>query len=499
LVRIFSAAVGTETNTFSPLPTGWTTYRETLFHRQGATDLPDINFFVMPLKVWRKLAESNGDEFVESLAAHAQPGGFTVHSVWEQLRDAILEDIAAAGALDIVLLNLHGAMASTRCDDCEGDLLERARAITGPKTVIGVELDLHCHLTDRMLASANAIVLYKEYPHIDVEERAAELYRICRDAAAGKTHPVMALRDCRILGVWRTTDPPVRTLVDRMKAVERGDRVLSVSFCHGFPWANLPDVGAKTLAVTDGDVGLARALADDLGSEIWKLATIYKPSFVPLDEVIAAIRAGSPGLTVVADVSDNAGGGAASDSTFILTALLESGIRNVILGAIWDPVSVRLCQEAGEGELLHLRIGGKISPMSGNPIDLVVRVERIVENASVSFGAGRQSMGEAALISSNGLHIVVNSVRTQIFHPDAFTQFGVDLAAYDVVVVKSAQHFHAAFAPLATRILYAVTPGTVSPDFARIPLPRAGRPLSPQVVDPFAMEDTSPFRATDAT
>ena len=498
-VKIFCAAVGTETNTFSPLPTGWATYRELLYHRRGATDTPESHFFVIPVRVWKKLAAEHGDTFVESLSAGAQPGGLTAQSVWEELRDTVLEDLVAAGPVDIVILNLHGAMASTGCDDCEGDLLERARAITGPKTVIGVELDLHCHMTERIVASATVIVLYKEYPHTDVGERAAELYRICRDAASGKTRPVTAVHDCRILGVWRTSDPPVRGLVDRMQAMERADRVLSVSFCHGFPWANLPDVGAKTLVVADGDAALARALADELGKAIWDLAPVYKPSFIPIEEAIDALRADAQGLTVVADVSDNAGGGAASNSTYFLAAILKAGLRDIILGAFWDPVSVRLCQEAGEGETLPLRIGGKIGPLSGNPVDLTVRVERILEEAAVSFGVGRQTMGAAALVSANGLHIVVNSVRTQVFHPDLFTQFGVSLGDFNAVVVKSAQHFHAAFAPLAARVLYAVAAGTVSPDFAHLPLPRAGRPLAPQVDDPFATTHARQPRAPRAT
>jgi len=492
-LRIFSAAVGTETNTFSPLPTGWATFRETLYYRRGATDL-SANHFVIPIKVWRRMAEEKGHEFVESLAAFAQPGGLTVQAVWEELRDAILEDLTAAGPFDIVLLNLHGAMASTDCEDCEGDLLVRVRQIVGPSTAIGVELDLHCHLTERMLSAASVVILYKEYPHTDVGKRAAELFSICGDAAEGKTRPIMATHDCRMLGVWRTSDPPVRKIVEKMAAMERDDRVLSVSFCHGFPWANVPDVGAKTLAVTDGDIGLAHALADGLGAEIRELAAVHKSSFVTMDEAINALRAGGPGLTLVADVSDNAGGGAASDSTFFLAALLQAGIPRVIVGALWDPISVRLCQEAGEGKRLRLRIGGKVGPLSGNPVDLTVVVERILENASVSFGDGRQAMGAAALVCGDGVHIVINSVRTQTFHPDAFTQFGVDLTAYDAAIVKSAQHFHAGFAPIAERILYAVAPGTVSPDFAHLPLPRAGRLLAPQVADPFASDNAKPVR-----
>lgn len=483
-MRIFIAALGTETNTFSPLPTALRGFEETLHIRRGAS-LASDNFFALPLRAWRRLAEAEGDEIVESLAAFAQPAGRTIDHVWTSLRDTILDDVRAAGPLDIVLLNLHGAMASESCDDCEGELVMMVRDIVGPGVTIGVELDLHCHLTDRLIEAADAIVLYKEYPHTDVAERGEELFAICRRAALGEVKPVMAMHDLRMLGVWRTSDAPVRELVDWMQAAERRPGVLSVSFVHGFPWADLPDVGAKTLVVTDGDVGLARALAEELGARIWTMRDTYRTPLIDIAETVTIARDGN-GTTVIADISDNAGCGAASDSTFILAELLASGATGALVGLIWDPAVVRICEEAGEGAQLSLRVGGKVSPMSGQPVDLTARVLRIVHDASVSFGAGKMPMGDAVLLDAGGVHLVVNAVRTQTFNPDAFTQFGIDLADYRTVVVKSAQHFHAGFAPVADRIVYALVPGTSSPDFTALPLPRAGRPLWPQVADPFS-------------
>jgi microcystin degradation protein MlrC len=190
-------------------------------------------------------------------------------------------------------------------------------------------------------------------------------------------------------------------------------------------------------------------------------------------------------LTVLADISDNAGGGAASDSTFMLRALMDAGAKGVLFGFVWDPVAVRLCEEAGEGASLRLRLGGKIGPMSGDPLDVDVRVLRIVREAGVSYGDGRQAMGTAILLDAGGAHVVINSIRTQTFHPDGYSQFGIDLGAYRIIVVKSAQHFHAGFAKISKNILYAVGPGTVSPDFMQLKLPKAGRPLWPQVDDPW--------------
>ena len=243
-MRIFIAALGTETNTFSPLPTGRKTFEETLWVRRDAS-LSSDNYFVLPLVEWRRLAEATGDTVIESLSAFAQPAGRTVQAVWEELRDTLLGDLQAAGPLDLVLLNLHGAMASEGCDDCEGELVEMVRHVVGPDVTVGVEFDLHCHISERLMRNADLLVLYKEYPHTDVAERGAELFDLARRTVLGEIRPVMALRDLRMLDVWRTSDAPVRALVDWMQAAERRDKVLSVSFGHGFPWADVPDVGAK--------------------------------------------------------------------------------------------------------------------------------------------------------------------------------------------------------------------------------------------------------------
>jgi microcystin degradation protein MlrC len=69
------------------------------------------------------------------------------------------------------------------------------------------------------------------------------------------------------------------------------------------------------------------------------------------------------GTVVIADVADNAGGGAPSDSSFVLARIIARGIRNVALGYVWDPTAVWLCQEAGEGAIVDLRIAASSDPL----------------------------------------------------------------------------------------------------------------------------------------
>ena len=483
-MKVFIACLGTETNTFSNMPTGLQNFQETMLFHGDATSSGE-HLFALPLRRWRRHAEAHQAEVVESLAAFAQPGGVTVRRVYEGFRDEILTDLKAAGPVDIVLLSLHGAMVADGYDDCEGDLLACVRDVVGADCIVGAELDLHCSLTSQILDNADVVITFKEYPHVDAGERADELFELCLKARRGEVRPKMAVHDLRMVSMWRTPVEPAAGIVRRMQELEGKDGVLSVSLAHGFPWGDVPDASAKVLVVTDGDSDQAAAVASDVGAMIWDLKEQTHPTGYAIDEALDRAVAAPAGPMVLADLGDNAGVGAPSDSTFILHRLLERGIANAATGLYWDPVAVRFCKEAGEGASFDLRIGGKVGVASGAPVDLRITVRRIIEDARQSFGSSKAGMGDAVWVSAdNDLDLILNSIRTQTFHPDAFEQFGIDLAAKQLVVVKSTQHFYAGFAPVAREILYVAAPGAIPMDFAGIEFEKFAQPYWPRVADP---------------
>ena len=202
-----------------------------------------------------------------------------------------------------------------------------------------------------------------------------------------------------------------------------------------------------------------------------------------LDRAVAAAR----GPVVLADIADNAGGGAPSDSTFFLARVLERGMRDVASAVYWDPVAVRLCMEAGEGAVFHLRLGGKLGPTSGNPLDLEVEVKAIVPAMLQPFGGSQQPVGDVVWVRTAGsVDLVLNTVRTQVFHPDIFTRPGIDLAKKKVVIVKSTQHFYAGFEPVASEILYVNSAGAIPAEFADIAYTKRDGNYWPRVEDPWA-------------
>ncbi|HEY8948602.1 MAG TPA: M81 family metallopeptidase [Rhizomicrobium sp.] len=467
-MRVFAAGLITETNTFAPWPTGVQGFSEEgPFHGDATTHGKDSEMGVLAC-VWRDLCRERGYEFVESLFAFAQPSGRAVQSVYENYRDEILADLKAKGPFDVVLLFLHGAMVSQECDDCEGDILARVRAVVGPKAAVGAELDPHCHLTPLMVENANAIVLMKEYPHTDYAERGRELFDICTGMAEGKLQPVSHLFDCRMVGFYPTTTEPMRSLVDKCFAAEKRPGVLSVSIGHGFPWGDTPETGTKVLVVADADAALAQSVATEIGRDIYANREALLPKFPKIEEALGAVRE-TNGCAVLADTADNAGGGAPSDNVSLLRAMIERKVEDAVFGCIWDPVAVRTCAEAGVGATLPLRIGGKCGPASGDAIDIIATIRAFRANHDQQgLGPARCAMGDAVWIEVSGIDVVLMSTRTQTFSPDAFTGLGIDLKNKRIVAVKSSWHFQALFGPMADRIIPVATPGAIQMDFASI-------------------------------
>lgn len=487
-MNVFMATLSTETNTFSPIPTGLADFQGRDFYRDDGSRHPPVKGNTA-LIVWRELAEADGHIVHEGVCTSAQPGGTTTRHAYETLRGMLLDDVRAAGSVDLVLLSLHGAMVADGTDDCEGDIIARVRAIAGPRATIGVLLDLHCHLTEQMRINAGIMVLFKEYPHTDKLDRAREVYALARDAAEGRIRPVMEYYDCRMVSMWPTTSEPTRGFVRRMAALEGKDGILSVSFGHGFPWGDVADVGARMLVVADGDPAKAAALARQLGVALWTMrdaASVRHDSIADAMDAARQPAAGGKPL-VLADVADNAGGGAPSDSTFVLRAMVEAGLTDAVFGCVWDPVAVSFCQAGGVGARMGLRIGGKSGPSSGDPIDLSVIVRGLSDKHwETGLTGNRLALGASAWVEAEGIHVVLTSERQQTFHPDAFTGLGLTLHGKRVVVVKSIQHFHAAFAPIAREVRYVAAPGAIPPDYAAIPFTKRSPNYWPRVADPFA-------------
>ena len=213
-----------------------------------------------------------------------------------------------------------------------------------------------------------------------------------------------------------------------------------------------------------------------------------QPPYVTLDTAMARVLSHNlPKPMVLADVSDNAGGGAASNSTFILQRAARQKIKDAAIAMFWDPGAVKLAFEVGEGAELDIRLGGKLGPQSGAPIDARAKVLKLEKDVFIQFGGQRKGtnpIGDAAALQIEGVTVIVNTKRSQCHSLDCFTKLGVDPSTKKVVVVKSMQHFHAAYAPIASEVVYVAAPGALVPDWSLLPYTKVDKAQWPFVARP---------------
>lgn len=481
-MRVFIAALCHESSSFSPIPTSRRSFEEFEYFRPSGQEGFDWALDLNGYGAFVRRALDAGDEPILSTYTFAQPSGPAVQEDYESLRDEILSDLERAGQIDAVLLFLHGAQMADGYDDCEGDVLARARAIVGRDTFIGAELDLHANITEDMLVHADALVACRHYPHIDFNERAEHLYDIAQATVSGRLKPKMHYRRIPMLGIFYTTEPQLASVnAAALEIQDKTQGVISVSLIHGFPWTDMPALGAGVLMITDGsDVNVEESL-NRLAKDFFNARKETSSLRISVDNAldIAETDGSRDGPVVLADPCDNAGGGAPSDSTFILQRILDRGLSGYALGMIWDQVAVQMAFDLGEGARFGMRLGGKCGPSSGAPVDAMVKIVRLKRDmAQIGIGY-THPIGDAALLEVDGNFIVICTTRGQVFSPSCFTDLGLDLSVMTGVVVKSTQHFYDQFAPIASQIVYCETHGAMTLDFQPDLYKRAPRPIWP--------------------
>ncbi|RVL54360.1 M81 family peptidase, partial [Sinorhizobium meliloti] len=453
-LRIFTAALATETNTFSPICIDRRAFEASLYAPPGKhPETPTL--CTAPITVGRRVTAQKGWELIEGTAAWADPAGLVNRQTYEDLRDEILGQLRSALPVDAVVLGLHGAMVADGCEDTEGDLLQRVREIVGADVLVCAELDPHSHLTARRAAAADFFVFFKEFPHTDFVERAEDLWRIAIDTLEGRVTPVMSIFDCRMIDVFPTSRDPMRSFVDKLMQIERDDAdVLSLSVVHGFMAGDVAEMGTKMLVVTNGKAEKGEALARELGLELFSRRGTYRMPEIDERQAVAQALAAPAGPVVIADMWDNPGGGTAGDATVVLEELIARNATDTAIGTIWDPMAVQICMAAGEGAEIPLRFGAKSGPGTGQPIDGIVKVVKLVRNAEMRFGESFAPFGDAVHIRLHGIDIILNTTRAQSFDPSLFSVMGIDPTSKKILVIKSTNHFFASFSKIASEILY---------------------------------------------
>jgi len=281
----------------------------------------------------------------------------------------------------------------------------------------------------------------------------------------------------------RTQKGPMAELIARGEALERAGDALAVSVCAGFPLADIHDVGPSVTVTIDEEGGVgtgppALEIAESFMDYAWETRDYTTVHMLSVAEAVARARAGKPGdkPLVVADFTDNPGGGGYGDATAFLKGLIDAQVEGVAFHAICDPEAIAAGMRAGIGATATLAMGGKIDPrMGGGPLTLTGEVVCLTNGRFIAYGpmggGVERNYGPSMVFRVGGIDIILISNNGQATDLGQFTSLGIDPTRYPTVAVKSMQHFRAAFEPIAREVILvdtgALCSGSYSPEFYR--------------------------------
>jgi len=472
-----------ETNTFSPVPTPLASFRPL----SGAAAIEEFRDTNTQLGGFLHVAREIGAEITVPVAAGAHPSGSVERAAYEEMCDAIVG--AIRGGCDAAFLALHGAMVAEHLDDGEGELLRRVRAVA-PRLPIAVGLDFHAHLTAPMVEHATVIAGYRTYPHVDMGETGQRAARTLVRALEGEVAPVMVWGSRPMMTSTLVHTPsrqPMKDVMDMAIAAEASGAVLNASVFGGFPHADIPHLSCSAVIVCDRRTDEGRALLDRLLDMAWARREAFLYKGAPLATQIAQARTLGEGPIVLVDHGDNTASGGTQDVMSVIEEAMRQGLDDVVAGPICDPASVGRILAAGTAAGVTLPLGGKVDMpqinLEGRPLTVTGKVTRITEGEFVVTGpmatGTRVRMGKTAVLDTGPMQIVVSEGRSEPFDLGVFTHCGIDPRRKRYVLIKSRQHFRAAFEPIARHIVLCDGEGVTSSDLRLFRYKHRRRPLYP--------------------
>jgi microcystin degradation protein MlrC len=499
-----------ETNTFAPTKAtyddfvhggGWPAMA------QGTDVLKVMRNINVGLAGFVEQAEANGWEMVPTIACGASPSAHVTRDAFERIVKAMVDGIKAAGQLEAVYLDLHGAMVAEHLDDGEGEILARVRKVIGNDLPLVVSLDLHANVTPQMVEHADALIAYRTYPHVDMANTGRAAAKHLALLLRTKQRFAKAFRQLPFLIPisWQcTNDQPTKGIYEKLAAME-SDAVPTLSFAPGFPAADFPGCGPSVFAY-----GMTQADADAAADELTKLVVGHENDFdgrvFTPDEGVRhamelATRASKP--IVIADTQDNPGAGGDSDTTGMLRALVRNNAKRAAIGVIYDPASAKAAHAAGVGASVTLALGGKSGIPGDAPYKETFVVEKLSDGQFVApgpyYGGRDMDMGPSAALRIGDVRVVVSSHRAQLADQSMYRYVGIEPTEQAILVNKSSVHFRADFEPIAEKLLICAAPGAMPADTAALPWTRLRPGIRTKPNGPAFIPDTKSRSTSSAT
>ncbi|MCG9127013.1 M81 family metallopeptidase [Candidatus Poribacteria bacterium] len=451
-----------ESNTFSSVQTGIDAFSQSI----GDNLIDEWKDTHHEMGGFIECMESQTYNMHPTLMASATPSGPVTDSAFEKLTDYLIDQFRSINNLNGILLALHGALVVESYPDGDGEILKRLRDCFGESIPIVVTLDHHANVSKQMVDKSTALVIYKTNPHIDQRQRGIQATELMIKILDGLVSPTQALaKPPMILNIlYQNTDAkPMKPILDEIRKLETKDHILVGSGAAGYPYADVYEVGPSFVVVTDNDMKGAQKEADRLADLLWnehKNLTLNLPDAE--NAVKQALKSDKHPIILV-EMGDNIGGGSPGDSTFILTELVKQNASNYVV-IICDPECVESCIHAGVGRKVSLCVGGKADKQHGEPVSIQGTVRLIhdghyIETEPRHGGQRNHHQGLTAVVSVGDSLVVLTSKRQTPFSLHQLYSIGIDPEKMQMIVVKAAIAYRAAYEPIAGKIIEVDTPG----------------------------------------
>ena len=474
-MRIAVGGFQHETNTFAPqratfadfvAPDAWPGLT------RGPALLDAVHGINLPAAGFIQQAIADGHFLAPLTWCSATPSAHVTRDAYERICAMLLDDLRAAGNLDAVYLDLHGAMVAEHVDDGDGELLRRVRALVGRDVRVVASLDFHANVSPLMVEQADALVAYRSYPHVDMASCGARALRALREVQRGGS--TAALRQLPFLIPLTSQCTLIDPCASLMAVAERLEThgLAACNFTPGFPAADVAECGPAVFAYGCHTSPVESAVRD-LAQEVAAREAEFALTIHSIASALRQLEAPRGRPVILADTQDNPGGGGSADTTSLLKALLVARVPRVLAGVVHDADAAQRAHAAGIGAQVELSLGGRTGPPGESPLLARFTVRALGDGRFTATGpfysGSRMDLGPMALLQVDDLQIAVASRKQQAADQAMFRHLGVEPCEFAVLALKSSVHFRADFGAMAHRILVVEAPGANIADPAKLP------------------------------
>ena len=482
-MKVFVCGLHQESNSFNPALAGFDTFRYlegdeliTLGRDAGVTIYGMLN-----------VLKENNITPVCGIKMRAGSGAPLKKEVPENFINKTIESIRNAGALDGVLIALHGATLSEISDDVCGDILEAIRKEVGEDVIISASCDLHANVTEKMARNADFISGYQAYPHIDLCEtgmRAAELLAKKLNGESLKmarvTVPMMAPAHG-----YTTTKGNLKKLMDYARGLKDGGEIVDFSIFQVQPWLDAKEVASCILVVAN-DCEKAKKIARELAYEEYKLKEELQGEklFEIKDVIEKALKNESGKPIILVDSSDSSNAGASGDSAAVIGELLPYKDVLKACADVTDENAVAKAFELGVGAVSDFYLGATIAPKLSKPVLVKnAKVKSLHEGTYERFGPQEKGIimtnGKTAILEVGKLLIHVSEKARANGDINFYRGFGIDPESQKLVNIKACTSFRAGYEPISEEICNTSTPGAAGTVLTDLPYEKLTMPMYP--------------------